>query len=107
MTFKVNDLVLCVDARGLQHAVHPTPREGQIYVVACVETCCATRVGLVEVPTNYEMDCYCLACGAVHVTRANFYARRFVKAGEQGARGVRLRRTADELLRDSFRKETT
>lgn len=102
MTFKLNDLVLCVDARGLAHCTHPVPREGRTYVVSAVETCCVTRVGLVEVPVTYGLSTHCLTCGAAHVTRANFYARRFVKIGEQGAKDVRVRRTADEVLRDSF-----
>lgn len=82
MTFKVNDLVLCIDNRGVESY---GLREGSVYNVITVETCCITRLGLFELPPKYVIDARCVMCGGPHVTHANFYARRFVKVARPRA----------------------
>lgn len=100
MTFKVRDLVLCVDARPLPYYGKLGVREGAVYTVHQVLTCCTARLALAE---QHFGGLYRCTCGAVQP--GSYFGWRFVKVGEQGAKGVRVRRTADELLRDSFRQD--
>lgn len=102
MSFKAQDLVLCVDARPLPEHRSIGVREGAVYTVRQVLLCCATRLALAEF--NYT-TLYRCTCGAVQP--GSYFGWRFVKVGEQGAKGVRVRRTADEVLRDSFRQDAT
>lgn len=96
MSFKVSDLVLCVDARTIRGNVTSNYRlrEGAVYTVRAVPVCCCTRLALVGL--GNAMPRYVCRCGAVMALA--WFAWRFVKVGEQR----RNRRTADEMLRDSF-----
>lgn len=100
MSFQPNDLVLCVDARPLPNHLRIGIHEGAVYTVRQVLACCATRLALAE---KCYPDLYWCTCGAVQP--GSYFGWRFVKVGKQGAKGARVRRTADEVLRDSFRQD--
>lgn len=77
MTFKVNDLVLCVDARPLSEHRFIGVREGAVYTVQRVLVCCATRLALEE--QQFYGYLYRCSCGAVQP--GSYFGWRFVKIG--------------------------
>lgn len=91
MSFKARDLALCVDARPTSSwsnadiAAVPPLREGAVYVVRAVSTCCCTRLALVGVG-DAEL-CVC-RCGAGPQALA-WFAWRFIKAGEHDFQAMR------------------
>lgn len=106
MTFKVNDLVLCVDARPLFGCLDMRVREGAVYTVAAVEHCCATRLGLMEVriSSGGAWRQVCSRCRAA-CPLTHFYAWRFVKVGDALSQLEQLRRA--QLLKPKRERETT